>query len=401
MDIETESLNGEFPDENVAQGRVLLVTFCDEFGDLTIMGLKPLSLDAIARIEKIINEHVGKTKIAKLKKFWKTTYRQYANEALMLKDLFSIYIPKMPAIFGWNFLKYDMRYLVNRCKRLGIKWEVCSPTGHIFTYFIKDKFAKNVKHKVELPTHRIIHDYLQLYAKFDTSVKLKTSTGLGNVATDVLGVPKIPYVGQLQDLYDKDFEKFVAYGSVDSILVQMIDAQLHCFDTLLNLSTDGRVPLHEAYFASGIIENLYQEYFIENNKVMVSEKKFDDNMEIVKKYKGAYVKEPEVGIMDDVLIYDFTSQFPSLMIIGNIGTDTLIGKTGDKGQTFRDFNGETHQIDPSKHIWLANGTVFRKDVDSSTRTIVNKLFAKRVDAKDAFEEIDVEMSYLVGLLAGK
>ena len=49
----------------------------------------------------------------------------------MLNYFFERLVPKMPVISGWNFLDYDWRFLVNRCRRIGLKPEVSSYTNKL------------------------------------------------------------------------------------------------------------------------------------------------------------------------------------------------------------------------------------------------------------------------------
>ena len=398
MDIETESINGEFPEAGKAEGRVLLNTFCDQRGNVVIQGLHTLTPTQIERIEAKINEHVNKVKFPELKKEYKIKYKAYDNETQLLADLSKAYIPKMPAIFGWNFLKYDMTYINNRCKKIGVNTDQWSPTKGHYTYTIKDKFNKKMKYYVELPKHRIVSDYQTLYEKFDTSVKLKSSSNLDDVALEVLGIQKVSYVGTPQELYEKDYETFVFYGAVDSILVALIDEKLRTYETIINLSCDGKVPLHEAFFASQIIENLYQEFFLDSRNQHFIEREFQENLNN-STYEGAYVKEPSLGVLEDVLVYDFTSEFPSIMALANVGVDSLIGRTQDKGLSYIDFSGNRHDFNLETDIWTPNGTVYTKEFDSSTRVIVDKLFGKRLEAKEAVAEIDAEIEYLKSLLS--
>ena len=76
--------------------------------------------------------------------------------------------------------------------------------------------------KYELPAHRLIFDYMQLYEICDTSIKVKESSSLDFVSSKLVGVEKIKYNGSLQKLYEDDFETFMYYNAVDSVLVQKI-----------------------------------------------------------------------------------------------------------------------------------------------------------------------------------
>lgn len=399
MDIETESLKnakGEytFPDEVDAAGRVLLVTFCDQKGNCYIQGLKKYTPEQVAKVEKRINEYIHKQTTKNLNINYTVTYLYYETETTMLQDLFCNWMTKMPLICGWNFLKYDIRYLVNRCKKLGIDYKKFSPTGETFIYGLSDKFNRQIHHQVELPCHRAIIDYMMVYEKWDTTIKLKTSLNLNDVGTEVLGLQKVHYSGNLMDLYEQNFDDFSFYGMVDTILVSLIDAKLQTYASMQAQANMGQVPLHEAFWASSMVENGFQKIFYKDKKVFLYTKVERQKS----KYKGGYVKEPTPGIFSDVLILDFTSKFPSIMAMLNLGIDTLLGEKISDTE-FRDELGQLHLLDLSKHVIAPNNLIYDKTRDSSCRILVNELLGNRVHHKTKAAEISEAIQYVKSLLA--
>lgn len=403
LDIETEMIDGEELNEDDPKGKVLSVAFADTHGHCVVMTIKPIDEDKLERFKENLNKRVGeyfKNLEAPLLKEWTIKLKQYSSEAQMLADLFYNWMTKMPFITGWNFLKFDMRYLVNRCKKLNINYKKLSPTENFYTYTISDKFNRALKHKVELPAHRGVVDYLTYFEKWDSSMKIKSSLNLDEVAGEILKVSKYHYNGTLMDLYREDHETFLLYNCIDTILVSLIHMKINTLATAIGLCQQGKVSLHETLHASIICENLFSDYYLhpDNNRdkvVFVNKQEKEDDGS---KYSGGYVEEPEVGIKNDVMILDYESEFPSIMMAFNVGTDTLLGHTNDNGETYVDFKGDIHKIDPELHVWSSQRTVFTKEFDSSTRTIVAKLFDKRVAAKNAVEEIDEEIKYYKDLL---
>jgi hypothetical protein len=183
-DIETESVNGEFASEETADGRVLTNSFCDDMGNTYGMGLKELSPAQVVRIEEKINEYVSKIKDKSIlpKGGFKFQYKYFDSEKIMLAEFCQRYARKMPCITGWNIKKYDMRYFVNRCKRLKVNHKMMSPVDNTYTVILKDKYNREIKYPVELPMHKGVIDYLEIYEKFDSSQKFKTSSNLDFVA---------------------------------------------------------------------------------------------------------------------------------------------------------------------------------------------------------------------------
>lgn len=399
MDIETEVIDG-FPNVDVAREQVLTNAFCNENDEVYITGLKPLTTsekdELYARIQNYFDDEKNYRKgSVPIKKKFKITYLHYPSEAQMLADLFYKFIPKMPFLAGWNFLKFDIAYLISRAKRLNIDFKRFSPKGTLYKYTISDKFDKTKKQLVDLPMHRGIIDYLEIFQKWDTSVKVKGNS-LDNIGYEVLGLSKVKYPGTLMDLYNNNYINYLWYNAVDTILVKLIDEKLKTANTMLKLAQKGKVPLIEALFASVMIENLSIEKYYEKGMVLVKEK-----VEKIDSYTGGYVEEPGKGIYNGVAICDYQSMFPSIMMWGNTGIDVYLGKTSDEGKTFVNaLTGSIENIDPERHIWVSSGAVYDKTKgDSVMRQVIAELFDGRIKAKGLGKSCDADIEQLKHMMA--
>ena len=95
----------------------------------------------------------------------------------------------------------------------------------------------------EMPSHKMIFDYMQLYEVCDTSIKVKESSSLDFVSSKLVGVDKIKYSGSLQTLYEDDFETFMYYNAVDSVLVQKIHEARNYISIIFAISSLARIKL--------------------------------------------------------------------------------------------------------------------------------------------------------------
>jgi hypothetical protein len=230
IDIETEIVDG-FPEAadikdlegNVtkegAATQVLSISIVYD-NKIILLGLKDMPEDMQDRILKNTNKYFEKFGTE-----YKFKYVKYEDEFDMLYAFFHKMIPKMPVLTGWNFLQYDWLYLVNRSRKLS-KWM----NGK--EYKINPAESSPVKKinkmwgtEYEVPAHRMIFDYMQLYEISDTSIKVKESSSLDFVSSKLVGVDKIKYNGSLQDLYEQDYQKYVYYNVVDTCLVYLIHMQ--------------------------------------------------------------------------------------------------------------------------------------------------------------------------------
>ena len=352
VDIETEIVDG-FPKPEEAKSRILTFSIITPERKAIVLGLDDLSSEQIASIEKDTNEH-----FEGYDQDWEFSYYKFKNEYDMLYNFLHKFMPKFPMMTGWNFINYDWQYIVNRCKHLQIDLTEIAITG-------------SLDRNDSRPLHMGILDYMQLYDKYDRSVKVKESNTLDYVSGQVLNVKKIKYQGGLQDLYENDFKKYVFYNVVDSILVYYIDQQLRSMEVLLTLSTITKMPLYKAASPVAMTEALIARKLVEQNKRVGVEYDKEDSQKDGK-YAGAFVKEPISGYYSGVSAFDFASLYPSIMRQFNISPDSYVEMI------------PTTQINSRRKdesvIVCENGVVYEKE-DSILKKILSDLYAQRKQYK--------------------
>lgn len=352
VDIETEIVDG-FPKAEEAKSRILTFSIITPDRKAIVLGLEELGSDKIKKIEEDTNKY-----FKSLDSDWTFEYRQFKNEYDMVFTFINRFLPRFPMMTGWNFINYDWQYIVNRCKRLQIDVKEASMT-------------KNVDKTDSRPMHIGILDYMQLYDKYDRSVKVKESNALDYVSGQVLGLNKIKYNGSLQDLYENDFAKYVYYNVVDSVLVYYIDQKLKSMEVLLTLASITRMPLYKAASPVAVTEALIARKMVEQNKRVASES-YDQEAEKNGQFTGAYVKEPVTGFYEGVSAFDFASLYPSIMRQFNISPDSYKEMVSKAEIPTRRQNTE--------EIVCDSGAVYDKK-DSILKQILTDLYAQRKDYK--------------------
>ena len=364
MDIETEIVDG-FPSQYDAKTRVLsIATVINE--EVLLMGLKDISDKDLARMETDMLEY-----FKPFKKNYKVKYIHYESEYDMLYDLFHTYIPKMGVLTGWNFINYDWVYLVNRAERIGINPAISS--------FTKRLEATRKRPHERMPKHRLIVDYMDLYAKWDTSVKVKESNKLDFVASQVVGLPKLKFPGTLKSLYEKDYYTFMLYNIIDTILVQLIHERRRYIDVMLGISSLARVRMVDAYSTIAVTEGVLRKPFREKMGIVLVN---DYNNADLESIKGGWVKDPAVGMHKWVACYDFASLYPMTMRQFNIAPESYKGIKIDN--QYSSFNNQKLVIDPSDIILsikdddnnVVKETVFRNE-DSVTKQMLTDVYNDR------------------------
>ena len=91
----------------------------------------------------------------------------------MLYTFLDSFVKKFPMMTGWNFIRFDWTYILNRCKHLQIDPSIASPTGKLDG---RDNF----------PVHVGVIDYMDLYQNWDRTISVKESSALDYVSNTLI-----------------------------------------------------------------------------------------------------------------------------------------------------------------------------------------------------------------------
>lgn len=374
IDIETEIVDNGFPDAETAPTRILSISIVYD-DKIILLGLKDMPQDMQDRIRDNTNKY-----FEKFNSDYKFKYIKYDDEFDMLYAFFYKMTPKMPILTGWNFIKYDWVYLVNRARKArkyvnGSEYTI-NPAVSSLTKRLNKVWMSNE----EIPAHRMIFDYMQLYEICDTSIKVKESSSLDFVSNKLVGVDKIKYTGSLQKLYEDDFEMFMYYNTVDSVLVQKIHESRNYISIIYAISSLARIKvvdvisqMNNALGSLAITEGVLRNRFREQDNIVLFRPErtgIDDGGHGI---AGGWVKDPVVGMNQWVSTYDFSSLYPTSQRQWYIAPENFVGIQNPKNKDICD-NGLS--IDKDKHVVCVNGAVFEKK-NSPTIRMLEDVFADR------------------------
>ena len=391
VDIETEIIDG-FPeasdvlDKNgnvIKEGaltKVLSISIV-YYDKIILLGLKDMPEDMQDRIRVNTNKY-----FEKFNSNYKFKYIKYDDEFDMLYNFFHKMAVKMPLITGWNFINYDWVYLVNRSRKLKkvlngreykIEPEISSPTKRLNKVWMSNE---------EIPAHRMVFDYMQLYEICDTSIKVKESSSLDFVSQKLVGVDKIKYTGSLQKLYEDDFETFMYYNAVDSVLVQKIHEARNYISIIYAISSLAKIKIVDVVsqmnnalgslaITEGVLRNRFRE---QDNIVLFRPEKDESGGSSAHGIAGGWVKDPIVGMNQWCVTYDFSSLYPTSQRQWYIAPENFVGIRDKKNPDFCD-NGVP--INLTKHVVCVNDVVFEKR-NSPTIRMLEDVFADRKKAKN-------------------
>lgn len=340
------------------------------FPQTIVFGWKPLTDKEQAEVQDKI------TNYSDLTKNYKFEYRYFTTEREML-IAFLQFIKDIPNITGWNFLGYDWTYIYNRCKLLGIDVLVLCPT-RTFSRFKLNR--KNVI-DVDVPTHRIISDYMLIYRQWDRTVEVKENDTLDFVSNAVLsGVKKVEHEWDFEEFYNNHFVDYVFYNSVDTILVEKIDEKIKTAQIWYMLAAELRTSLNDAYSTIRPAETVMTNFLYPQYKVIPRHGK----QEIAENgdYKGAFVWPTQPGVYKYIGGLDFASLYPSIMRQFQISPESFM------------FKDPTY-VPKEDEIKCRSGAVYKKRKDALLPAILTVYFGKRKAAKKDRKTSDTDREFLI------
>ena len=377
VDIENEITDSK-PQPHLAQNKILSLSVVNK-NKVMVLGFQPLTDAEQRSIQNDINNEYGK----KFNKEYVFKYICYNNEYEMMLNFFKLFVPKMAVITGWYFITYDWVYLVNRARKLGIDPALASFTGNL-----KESNPNDPKDYAEMPLHRIIIDYMEIYKKWDTSVKIKESNELDFVADKILGVKKVNYEGNLKHLYEKEYKKFIYYNAVDSILVQLIHEKMKYADILYSIATLSRITVTTALSTLAVTEGILRKKLRDQKNIVLIK---NDSLAAGGSVKGGWVKVPIRGMAEYTCCFDFSSLYPTVMRSCNISADCFKG-VRIKNTMKANFNGHEIDILPNDIITI-NNAVFECE-DGVVTQVMTNIFAQRKNFKNQMVDKGIELSLL-------
>lgn len=255
----------------------------------------------------------------------------FDDESEMLVTFIDM-IEDADVLSGWNSEGYDIPYLINRIKRvvgekaannfcLWGQW----PRKREYMKFGKAFSTYDLVGRVHL-------DYLILYQKHNT--QQQHSYRLDFIGEIEVGENKVPYDGTLDDLYKKDFYRFVEYNRQDVALLVKIDAkrkfielanQIAHANYVLLKTTVGSVALVE----QAIINEMHDLGFIvPDRKTELKDDLIEDEDEDEGRTPvvGAYVANPKQGLRREIGCIDINSLYPSAIRALNMSPETIVGQ---------------------------------------------------------------------------
>ena len=239
-----------------------------------------------------------------------------------LLNNFLVIIQDADILSGWNSEGYDIPYTVNRVARILGKQRMRDfclwnqyPRKREYEKFGREQETFDLLGRVHL-------DYMELYRRY-TYHEIH-SYRLDAVGEFEIGENKVPYEGTLDQLYNNDYEKFIAYNRQDTMMLKKMDDKLQFIDLANVLAHANTVLLQTTMGAVAVSDQaIINEAHSQGLQVPDKKKNFDAEFDTA---AGAYVAQPKVGMHDWVCSMDLNSLYPSVIRALNMGPETIIGQ---------------------------------------------------------------------------
>lgn len=295
----------------------------------------------------------------------------FVNQVESEKEMIETFIDivkknNVDIIVGYNSDNFDLPYLKDRAKLYGLELDLGMDDSNI--KFIRRGFANAASFK------GLIH--VDLYLVMRRYMTLERYT-LERVYYELFGEEKIDVPGEhiweywdsdsteLDDLFDYSLDDVV---STLKIAQQTLPLNLELtrivgqplFD-LSRMATGQQAEwflVKEAYFDNEVVPNKPGG---SNFALRAAE---EDN-------EGGYVKEPEIGLHENLVQFDFRSLYPSIIISKNISPDVLV--IGDVE------NRQDYNISPEHDL------KFKKEPKGFIPSVIAKILNERFKIKKAMK----------------
>ncbi len=246
------------------------------------------------------------------------------SEGGMLERFFEIvreFDPDM--LVGYNIDGFDLPYIKDRLdalKKTGVNIRgVLGRDGNPFYY---RRFGSQTRVEVR---GRVVVDVLPLLRR-DFSLKQYT---LSNTARLLLGMEKLdmnPRQMERAWLEGVGLEELVDYSRRDAVLALEMLQRLKLLDKYIALARVSGVLLQDVLYGgqSSMVENLLLSEFRKHKRVVPPKPTARGEWKEEEELKGGAVLEPKRGLLENVVILDYKSLYPTIMMAHNLCYTTVV-----------------------------------------------------------------------------
>lgn len=222
-------------------------------------------------------------------------------------------------IVGWFSNSFDIMYLVNRAKMLNVDIKKAMPQ-----YVPDNEPISKYPPKCEGLSFIDAAEIFKFIANSLTSEESGTvSRNLSNVGQLLLGESKVDLPpSQIPFAWENDPEKFLEYASQDVRLTWGVLREGKLLDILYTRQLIAKLNAEKLMYNSQVIENILLRSYPEYKFPSRIKRNKDEELGSI---PGGLVLPTIPGLYKNVVVFDFSGMYPSLIMTFNISPEVLVG----------------------------------------------------------------------------
>ena len=270
----------------------------------------------------------------------------FKDEIDLLTSIFNIINSSRPDMLLVFNMAFDIPYLIARLSILGVspKNVVCDPTfpSKVCNYYIDPK-AKKAEEKGDnatISTYPVYMDQLILFASRRKGQRAIGSNKLDSIGERIANIRKLDYshiTRNIALLPRLDYKTFIFYNIMDTIVQKAIEFYTGDTDFALTKALSNNTRYAKIHRQSVYLKNRFiQEATADGYVIGINPNKHTEKID----FPGAIVADPllvsdkpklklngkAINILDDLVDFDYTSLYPSIIEENNMCPTTMHGK---------------------------------------------------------------------------
>ena len=262
----------------------------------------------------------------------------YNDEMQLLANFFLWFKEIDPdIIIGWHVIGFDLLFLDNKCRELGISLDIARASGRVSL-----RQRKPSGYFISVTGRVVIDGPSMLRASFFSFEDFKLET----VAQELLGTgktitPDENKIEEIDRLFKEDKPSLAEYNLQDAVLVTDIFSKTGLLELSVRRAQISGLLMDQLGMMTAAFDHFYLPRLHRAGFAAPNLK----DIQTTEHAAGGYVIEPTPGIYENIIVLDFKSLYPSIIQTFKIDPYSLLMKDID---TIETLNG--YKFSSSLHI---------------------------------------------------